>query len=64
MRNATENPKLRASPVKLKDPEHSGDLKEKIAVRAYEIFERRGRVPNHEVDDWLKAESEVHWELH
>ena len=63
MRNATENPKVRVEPIRLEDPE-SEDLKKKIAVRAYEIFERRGRVPNHDVDDWLEAESEIHWDLH
>jgi hypothetical protein len=30
-----------------------------IARRAYELFERRGRVPNHETDDWVQAESEL-----
>jgi hypothetical protein len=30
-----------------------------IHKRAYEIFEKRGRLPNHELDDWLQAEREV-----
>ena len=30
-----------------------------IARRAYELFERRGRVPSHEMDDWVQAESEL-----
>lgn len=34
-------------------------MKEAIARRAYELFERRGRVHGHDVDDWLQAESEL-----
>lgn len=64
MRNATEDPKIRVMPIRLKNPEHSEDLKQKIAVRAHELFEHRGRIPNHDVEDWLRAESEVYWELH
>lgn len=30
-----------------------------IARRAYELFERRGRAPGFDVDDWRWAESEV-----
>jgi hypothetical protein len=48
----------------VKPYKYSGDVNKKIATRAYEIFERRGKVPGHDVDDWLKAEAEVVWELH
>ncbi len=34
-----------------------------IHKRAYEIFEKRGRLPNHELDDWLQAEREVKYHL-
>jgi hypothetical protein len=64
MRNVTENAKVKFVPITVQDPESSEDLKKKIAARAYEIFERRGRVPGHDVDDWREAESEIHWELH
>ncbi|MGH9421127.1 MAG: DUF2934 domain-containing protein [Thermoanaerobaculia bacterium] len=30
-----------------------------VAVRAYELFEQRGREPGRDVDDWLRAEHEV-----
>ena len=30
-----------------------------IARRAYELFERRGRSPNHDIDDWMQAQSEL-----
>lgn len=34
-------------------------LQEQIRRRAYELYEQRGRDDGHELDDWLKAESEV-----
>jgi hypothetical protein len=30
-----------------------------VAVRAYELFEARGREPGRDLDDWLRAEHEV-----
>jgi len=30
-----------------------------IRRRAYELYERRGRVGGHALDDWLQAEAEV-----
>ena len=30
-----------------------------IALRAYELFEERGRTPGRELDDWLRAEREM-----
>jgi len=33
-------------------------LKERIRVRAYDLYERRGRVDGHDLDDWLQAEWE------
>ena len=35
------------------------DLREKIRKRAYELYELRGGEEGQDVDDWLKAESEV-----
>ena len=63
-KNITKNAKDKFVPIRLEDPQDSEDLKKDIARRAYEIFERRGRIPGHDVDDWLEAESEVRWELH
>jgi hypothetical protein len=43
-------------------PERVGDMappRELIAVRAYELFARRGYVHGHHVDDWLAAEREL-----
>jgi len=40
-------------------PESTPELLERIRIRAYELFEERGRHEGHEVEDWLQAEAEV-----
>jgi hypothetical protein len=35
------------------------EVAERIAQRAYEIAQRRGFAPGHELDDWLQAEREI-----
>ena len=35
------------------------DLLEQIRLRAYELFEQRGRIEGHDLEDWLQAEAEV-----
>ncbi len=63
--------RLILDPIISKDPElklqssnddgndgHS-DLSERIARRAYEIYEERGRREGEDVNDWLRAEAEV-----
>lgn len=37
----------------------SPELEQQIRCRAYELYEERGRTDGYEVDDWLRAESEV-----
>ena len=69
MSNTTQNARPIFLPVRPIDPEamlykYSHDLNKRIADRAFEIFEHRGKVPGHDVDDWLKAEADVGWELH
>ena len=34
-------------------------LDDQIRKRAYELYEQRGRIDGHEVDDWLQAELEL-----
>ena len=34
-------------------------VKQRIAEIAYQLYERRGRQPGHELDDWLEAERRV-----
>jgi hypothetical protein len=40
-------------------PGSTPELLEQIRIRAYELFEQRGRAEGHEVEDWLQAEDEV-----
>jgi DUF2934 family protein len=35
------------------------ELEERIRLRAYEIYEQRGRADGHALDDWLQAEAEL-----
>lgn len=46
---STPNPKNRPT----------GNLREDIRRRAYELYEQRGKNDGHDVDDWLRAESEL-----
>ena len=39
--------------------ERSPEVLERIRTRAHEIFEQRGRQDGHDLDDWLRAETEV-----
>jgi hypothetical protein len=39
--------------------ESAEQVREKIRKRAYEFFELRGKWEGRDLDDWLKAESEV-----
>jgi hypothetical protein len=35
------------------------ELQEQVSRRAYELYEARGREDGHDLDDWLRAESDV-----
>jgi len=39
------------------------DLTERIRLRAYDLYEARGKQDGHELDDWLLAESEAMEEI-
>jgi HSP20 family protein len=51
------------APLKLVPPadlfKRAEQLYEKIARRAFEIFESNGRIPGRDLDDWFKAEAEL-----
>lgn len=36
-----------------------GGLQEQIRVRAYQLYEQRGRTDGHDLEDWLRAEAEL-----
>ena len=35
------------------------ELEQAIRLRAYELFEQRGREDGHDLDDWLQAHTEL-----
>lgn len=35
------------------------NLEENVRLRAYQLYEARGREEGHELDDWLHAEEEI-----
>lgn len=39
------------------------ELWDRIARKAYELFQQRGEEPSHDIDDWLTAEHFVQEEL-
>ena len=39
--------------------EPSQNLEEQIRSRAYELYEARGGENGHDMEDWLRAESEI-----
>ena len=34
-------------------------IEDRIRVRAYELYERRGKVDGYDLEDWLQAEQEI-----
>ena len=34
-------------------------IRERVSLRAYELYERRGAAAGHELEDWAQAENEV-----
>jgi DUF2934 family protein len=42
---------------------YSDEVRERIAKKAYELYEQRGRHPERDVEDWLKAEELVRKEM-
>jgi DUF2934 family protein len=46
-------------PPKVQSIQSPGELHEQVRLRAYELYEARGREDGHEVGDWLQAEWEV-----
>ena len=37
----------------------NGDVQQRIAVRAYELYRERGCCDGHDLDDWLEAERAI-----
>ncbi len=65
---ATMQPAREAAPMRLLPGsnlfDRIQDLSNSIARRAFEIFEDRGRAFGHDLEDWLRAESEFLHPIH
>jgi hypothetical protein len=55
--------KKRESKISAQEPVDAGTLHERIAQRAYELYEMRGREDGFDLQDWLQAEQEALSEL-
>jgi Protein of unknown function (DUF2934) len=50
-----------STPSRAREPQHDKlSLQEKIRLRAYELYVQRGSQAGSELDDWLRAEAEIH----
>ena len=47
----------RKQPVKTQI--NPSQIEREIRCRAYELYEQRGRLDGHDLDDWLQAEDEI-----
>ncbi|HSV90819.1 MAG TPA: DUF2934 domain-containing protein [Nitrospiraceae bacterium] len=54
-------------PISSREPEsmrkYSDEMRERIAQKAYELYEERGRQAERDVEDWLTAEELVRKEM-
>jgi len=57
----TEERNLSPEPESMQ--KYSDEVRERIAKKAYELYEQRGRQAEREVEDWLKAEELVRKEM-
>ena len=55
-KSVTSSPKATVAPAK-RVP--ANNLEDTIRLRAYSIYEQRGRQHGHDLDDWLMAEAEI-----
>jgi len=40
-------------------PKSATSAEEEIRLRAYQLYEERGKIEGHALDDWLQAEEEI-----
>ena len=53
-----ENPPKKSPATVTSEPQEL-ELEHQIRLRAYELYEARGRKHGHELDDWLRAKEEI-----
>jgi len=59
---AEKEDRMKSTPISttsIPTEEITPELQEAIRVRAYELYEQRGREDGHDIDDWLQAVNEV-----
>ena len=61
--STTRSQKAAANPAQenaaLPQSQSNGNVEEAIRVRAYQLFEQRGRIHGYDVEDWFRAKAEV-----
>jgi hypothetical protein len=67
MKTRNPNPQPEDERTLSREPEsmqkYSDEGRERIAKKAYELYEQRGRQAERDVEDWLKAEELVRKEM-
>jgi hypothetical protein len=51
--------KSKSRKARSRNPDSASDVEQNIRVRAYELYELRGRIDGFALDDWLRAEAEI-----
>ena len=67
MKPRSSNASPMKKPILSHEPEsmqkYSDEMRERIAQKAYELYEKRGRQAERDVEDWLQAEELVRKEM-
>jgi len=67
MKPRSPNASPMKKPILSREPEsmqkYSDEMRERIAQKAYELYEKRGRQAERDVEDWLEAEELVRKEM-
>ena len=67
MKHGSPNVSPMKQPTLSREPEsmqkYSDEMRERIAQKAYELYETRGRQAERDVEDWLNAEKLVRKEM-
>ena len=61
--DAQRKEKRNLSPEPESMKKYSDEVRERIAKKAYELYEQRGRQAERDLEDWLKAEELVRKEM-
>jgi DUF2934 family protein len=51
--------KLKSREPLPRKPKSVSNAEEKIRLHAYQLYEERGKIEGHALDDWLQAQAEV-----